>query len=199
MQTSLSESSPTPPVTPGRGREGMAALFTTFAKAGGTAIAGSYATIRPLREALVRTNGWMSDDDFDKAVDAAQAMPGVFGLNFAAYLGHRLCGWKGATLALTGMILPPFVIMIVIAGFFNDLRDAPAMQSFLRGVRPAVIALMVVPFLQMLKRSQVNISTIWIPIGAALAVWLLKVSPVFIVLVLCIGAGLYGWLVRPNE
>lgn len=182
-----------------KGWEGAFALFTTFARAGVSALAGGYATICPLRDSLVVEGKVLEAEAFDRVVTLAQSLPGIFSLNLSALLGHRLRGWPGAVLALLGMLLPAFVSVLIVASFFNDFRESPAVASFLRGARPAVIALMVVPFLQMVRRTEMSLSTMWIPVGAALAVGLFGVSPIYIVVGLCVIAALYGWFVRPNE
>ena len=44
-------------------------LFLTFLKAGGLTIGDGYATIQPLRQALVKNNRWMDEEDFSRQVD----------------------------------------------------------------------------------------------------------------------------------
>ena len=105
-------------------------LFLTFLKAGGLTIGDGYATIQPLRQALVKNNRWMDEEDFSRQVATVQAMPGIFNINLASLLGHRLMGWKGSAACLLGMALPPLVILVVFATFFNDFRNSFSTWSF---------------------------------------------------------------------
>ena len=62
-------------------------LFLTFLQAGGLCIGDGYATIVPLRRAIVKKNSWMTDDDFSRHIAIVQTMPGVFNVNLANYFG----------------------------------------------------------------------------------------------------------------
>ena len=174
-------------------------LFLTFLKAGGLTVGDGFATIQPLRQALVKQNKWMTDEDFSEALSVVQAKPGNLNINFAVYLGKRLSGWQGSAASLLGMSFPPIVILIVFATFFNDFREFHAVSSFLRGARPAIVAIIAIPCFQLWKRSGITLSTVWIPVGVAIAVGLLGVSPTFIVVALAVLGLLYGVLVRGGE
>lgn len=181
--------SPTLPLTP-------FTLFFTFLKAGGLTIGSGYATIQPMRRALVEKCAWMSEEDFAKHLAVTQAMPGIFNINLAAYLGYQLRGWTGSIVALMGMMLAPIAILLVFSTFFDDLRALPVVSAFLRGARPAIIALIILPCFQMWSKWRVTLSTVWIPIGAAIGIGLLGVSPTYIIIALALLGVLYGYMVR---
>lgn len=174
-------------------------LFLTFLKSGGLTVGDGYAIIHPLRRAIVETNGWMTADEFAEHLSLVQAMPGIFNVNFATYMGRQLLGWKGSAAALLGMLLPPIVILIIFATFFNDFREFPAVHSFLRGARPAIVALIALPCFQLWRSSGVTLSTVWIPVGAAICIGLLGVSPSLIILALVFLAVLYAIMVHATD
>lgn len=174
-------------------------LFLTFLKAGGLTIGDGYATIYPIRKALVKTNAWMTEEEFNEHLAVVQAMPGVFNINLAVYLGMQLKGWKGCLASLGGMIFPPFFILIIFATFFDDFCQFEAVDSFLRGARPAIVALIALPCIQMWRKSSINLSTVWIPVGAAICIGLLKVSPTFIIIGLAILGLIYGIITHVND
>lgn len=156
-------------------------LFVCFMKAGGLTIGDGYATIAPLRKAITHDHQWMSEEEFDTQLTLVQAVPGIFNVNFAAFLGYRLNGWKGCAAALAGMVLPPFLLLLLIARFYRPLSQAPLLHSFLMGARPAIIVLLLLPCFKILKKSSLSLSTIWIPVGAAIAIVLMGISPVYII------------------
>lgn len=174
-------------------------LFITFLQAGGLTIGDGYATISPLRRAIVHKNGWMTEDDFSRHIAIVQTMPGVFNVNLASYMGKQLNGWKGTTACLLGMLLPPMALFILFATFYNKLCQYGAIQSFLRGARPAIVALIALPCLQMWRNSNISLSTVWIPIGAAIAIGLLGISPSYIILGLIVLAALYAIFVQSTN
>jgi chromate transporter len=64
--------------------------------------------------------------------------------------------------------------------------------AMFRGIRPAVVALIAVPTFNLAKSAKLNRYTLWIPIVSALLIWLLGVSPIWIIIVAGIGGYLYG-------
>lgn len=174
-------------------------LFMSFLKAGGLTIGDGYATIAPLRRELVEKNAWMDEADFERHLTTVHTMPGIFNVNFAVYLGRQLQGWLGSIVALLGMILPPMVVMITFATFFDQFRHFPAVESFLRGARPAIVAVIAIPAFQMWRKSSINLSTIWIPIIAAIAVGFIGVSPTYLILGFIAAGILYGFLVHSGD
>lgn len=171
-------------------------LFLTFLRAVGLTPGGGYATVPPLRKRVVEKYAWMSDEDFASCLAVAQAMPGIFTLNLAAYTGRKLFGWRGSVVALVGALLPAVVVMLVFATFYDDFRSLSGVENFLRGARPAIVALILLPALQMWRQWRVMLSTIWLPIGAAIGIGFLGVSPAYIVAALVALGVLYGIFVH---
>lgn len=174
-------------------------LFNTFLQAGGLTIGDGYACVAPLKKAIVNKNGWMTEEEFAHHLAVVQAMPGIFNVNFATYMGRQINGWKGSAVCLLGMLLPPLVIFSIFATFYNDFCEMPAIRAFLRGARPAIIALVALPCIQLWRSSNVSLSTVWIPIGAAIAIGLLGISPSYIILGLTVLAAIYAILVYSNN
>lgn len=170
-----------------------------FLRAAGFVLGNGHAAVQPLQRALVSRYQWTDDETFAHCVTAAELMPGIFSLNLAAQLGYRLRGWGGSVAALLGVVMPPLVVLLVFACFFDRLRELPGVSGFLRGARPAIVALIVLPCLQMWRQWRVSLSTVWIPMGAAIAIGLLGVSPSLIVGVLVVIGLLYGLLVRGSN
>ena len=140
-----------------------------------------------------------TEEEFAHHLAVVQAMPGIFNVNFATYMGRQINGWKGSAVCLLGMLLPPLVIFSIFATFYNDFCEVPAIRTFLRGARPAIIALVALPCIQLWRSSNVSLSTVWIPIGAAIAIGLLGISPSYIILGLTVLAAIYAILVYSNN
>ena len=75
--------------------------------------------------------------------------------------------------------------------FFQQFEDNRVMAAMFKGIRPAVVALIAVPTFNLAKRAELNKFTIWIPIVSALLIWLLGVSPIWIII--AAGIGGYCW------
>lgn len=61
-----------------------------------------------------------------------------------------------------------------------------------KAIRPAVVALIAAPTFSMAKTAKISKYTIWIPIVSALLIWLMDVSPVWIIAVAGIGGFIWG-------
>ena len=122
----------------------------------------------------------------------AQSMPGVFAINMATNVGFRTRGFIGAFTAVMGNVLMPIIMIIAIAMFFRQFSDNLVVESIFKGIRPAVVALIAAPVFKMAKTAKISWSNFWIPVVAALLIWLLGVSPVIIILAAGIGGFVYG-------
>ena len=98
-----------------------------------------------------------------------------------------------------GTILPSFLIILAIAMFFHSFRDNPNVEAVFKGIRPAVVALIALPVFRLAKSARITLTNIWIPVFAALAIWLLGVSPVYIILAIGVGGYLYGVFMNPRN
>ena len=78
------------------------------------------------------------------------------------------------------------------AYFFRLFRDNVVVERVFMGLRPAVVALIAAPVFRMAKSAKIDWRNCWIPILAALLIWLLGVSPVWVILAAIAGGLLYG-------
>lgn len=149
----------------------------------------------PLMEKeLVDRRQWLSHDEFLDTLALSQAMPGIFAVNMATAVGYRFAGWRGIVAAVLGNILMPIVLILLLAIFFRHFRDNPIVDRIFLGLRPAVVALIAAPVFNLAKRAKISWANCWIPVVAALLIWLLGVSPILIILVAALAGLLYGCL-----
>jgi chromate transporter len=113
-------------------------------------------------------------------------------------VGYKLNKVRGAIATAFGTALPSFLIILLIAIFFHQFEDNKVIAAMFRGIRPAVVALIAVPTFNLAKNAQLNRYTFWIPIVSAIAIWLLGVSPIWIIIVAGIGGYLYGLFFKPS-
>ena len=171
--------------------------FKAFFKIGIFTLGGGYAMIPLIEEEVVNKKQWVSKDDMLDLIAIAQSCPGVFAINIATFVGYKLHKTRGAIATTIGTALPSFLIILAIAIFFKHFEDNKVIAAIFRGIRPAVVALIAVPTFNLAKRAQLNKWTIWIPIVSALLIWLLGVSPIWIII--AAGIGGYVWGQMRNE
>lgn len=188
------QDNPSPPSQGGGG-----SLFTTFFKIGMFTLGGGYAMIPIIEAEVVDKHKWVTKEEFLDLIAIAQSCPGVFAANISIFIGYRLKKVPGAIITCLGTCLPSFLIILLIAMFFHRFQDNPVVASIFRGIRPAVVALIAVPTFNLAKSAGITWATCWIPIGGALAIWLMGVSPILIILLAAIGGYVYGALIKPTE
>lgn len=160
-------------------------LFTVFAKIGAFTIGGGYAMI-PLIQAEMTRRGWLSEDELPDIVALAQSAPGVLAVNMSIFTGYRLRGLKGSIVATVGSVLPSFLAILLIAMFMSSFQDNPVVVRIFKGIRPVVVSLIAVPMINMARK---NNRTWWawaITATTLVLVAFLKVSPIYILLVIIV-------------
>ena len=166
--------------------------FRTFFKIGIFTLGGGYAMIPLIEEEVVNRHRWVSKDEMLDLIAIAQSCPGVFAINISIFIGYKLNKVCGALATTMGTALPSFMIILAIAMFFHQFEDNHVVAAMFQGIRPAVVALIAVPTFNMGKRAKLNKFTIWIPIVSALLIWLMGVSPIWIIIAAGIGGYIYG-------
>ena len=184
---------------PHREGQGGGSLFTTFFKIGLFTLGGGYAMIPLIEEEVVNKHKWISKDEMLDLIAIAQSCPGVFAINIAIFIGYKLRKIRGALTTALGTALPSFLIILLIAMFFHRFQDNPVVASIFRGIRPAVVALIAVPTFNLAKSAKISWVNCWIPIVSALLIWLMGVSPIYIIILAGIGGWAYGRIIKPTE
>jgi chromate transporter len=167
-------------------------LFSTFFKIGAFTLGGGYAMLSMVEKAVVDKKQWIAADEFWDLIAIVQSLPGVFAVNTALYVGHKIAGKKGAAAAMLGAIIPSIVIILLLATIFREYRDLPVVERIFKGIRPCVVALILAPSLRMIKSAKINWKTVIIPIATVALIWWLKVSPAWVILAAIAGSAIYA-------
>ncbi len=157
-------------------------IFTVFAGIGAFTIGGGYAMI-PLVESAMRRRDWIPEDEMPDITVLAQSAPGLLTVNMAIYCGWRLRGLKGAIAATLGAVLPSFVIILLVAMLFTEIRENPIVERIFRGIRPVAVGLIIIPAVNMARRGCLRWWQWLLCAGTLAAIVLLKFSPIYIILV----------------
>lgn len=125
-------------------------LFLTFFKIGLFTIGGGYAMIPLLQNELIAKH-WATLDEVINFIAISESTPGPFAVNMSTFVGEKIgstagLGVPGSILgsicSTTGVVLPSFIIIIIIAKYFYNFKDNFYVQGALSGLRPAVIGLL---------------------------------------------------------
>ena len=174
-------------------------LFATFFKIGAFTLGGGYAMLSMVEKAVVDQKKWIASDEFWDLIAIVQSLPGVFAVNTALYVGHKIAGKRGAVAAMLGAIIPSIVIILLLATVFREYRELPVVERIFKGIRPCVVALILAPSLRMIKSAKITWKTAVIPIAAVALIWWLRVSPAWVILAAIIGSLVYALVIEKKS
>ena len=174
-------------------------LFKTFFRIGLFTLGCCYAMIPIIESEVVDKHHWIEKKDFLVIVAISQSCPGALAINMSAYIGYKLKKVPGAVVASLATALPSFLVILLIAMFFHQLKDNAVVAAIFRGISPAVVALIAVPTFKLAKDACITLNNCWIPIGCALAIYLFGISPIIIILLAGICGYVYGQYIKPTE
>ena len=148
-------------------------MFFTFFKIGTFTFGGGWAMISIIEREIVDKHKWLERESFLDLLAVAQSLPGILAVNIAVAIGDKLKGGKGSLVAALGTILPSFCMILIIAIFLTPdlIKNNEVLSAIFKGIRPAVVALIIAPGLNSAKSAKIGIKTIWIPVVVALLIW----------------------------
>ncbi len=124
-------------------------LFTIFFRVGAFTFGGGYAMVPIIQKEIVENARLMTDEDFLDVLAVCQSLPGAIAVNVSTYAGYQISGKKGAAACVLGTTAPSFLVILVIAQFYQQIRNMAFMQQFFLGVRPAIVALLIVSLMKL--------------------------------------------------
>jgi len=114
-------------------------LFLIFMRIGLTSFGGGLSGW--LFREFVQARRWISEEEFLSGLAICQTLPGINVSNMAIWIGYRLLGATGAIASLIGIIVPPAILIILLAVVFSSLTEIPLFHAALVGASAAAIGL----------------------------------------------------------
>ncbi len=168
-------------------------LFFVFFKIGTFTLGSGLAMMPQIKKELVTRRHWLDEDEFIDIVAVTQSAPGPIAVNLAVFLGLRIAGVKGLIATALGSISPSFIIILLIAMLFQGIQNDPLFVAAFKAIKPASVALILVPVFTIAKRTGVLGVKFIIPVIIALLITFTPLSPIYIVLTsIVIGILYYG-------
>lgn len=117
-------------------------IFLIFSKIGLYAFGGGPAMIPIMQGEVVEGKQWVSDTDFRTALSIGNSIPGPIAPELAMWVGYRVAGVPGATVAVIAVIFPGLFLMGVLSAFFWSNADSPYLKGAAKGAGIAVIGML---------------------------------------------------------
>ena len=116
-------------------------LFLKFLKIGAFTFGGGYAMIPLIRREIALREGWIEDKDILDILAVSESTPGPIAVNTATFVGYRVAGPLGAACATVGVVLPSFVIILLVAKFYQAFQTNTLVKGCMNGLRPTVVGM----------------------------------------------------------
>ncbi|API88849.1 chromate transporter [Marinilactibacillus sp. 15R] len=149
---------------------------------------GGYVIVPLMEKKFVNELKWITEDEMLDLIALGQSSPGPIAVNTSILVGYRMAGILGALVTVLGTIIPPLVIMSLLAYVYMAVSTNPIVNNMLLGMQAGVAAIIVNVVYNMASRiiKQKKIVPIIVMILALIAgiilqvniLWLLSISGV---------------------
>ena len=150
----------------------MAAALRLWLKIGCIGFGGPSGQIAILHSEVVEKRGWISEEEFVRALQFCMLLPGPEAQQLATWIGWRLHGIRGGLAAGILFFLPAALLLWLLSLLYVFGRDLPLLHGFFEGLKPAVVAIVLSALWRIGRRT---VKTRWLGM-IALAAFLLFYS-----------------------
>ncbi|MCA1647789.1 MAG: chromate transporter [Chloroflexi bacterium] len=129
-------------------RPSLVQLFTAFLE---MALSGFGGVLAWAHRSLVERRGWLSEREFAAVLGLCQVLPGGNIINVAVFVGARFQGLRGVAATLTGLLLAPFVLVLVLNAWVANPAVGDVTRPALHGAAPVVAGLVLATAIKMAR------------------------------------------------
>lgn len=153
-------------------------LFFEFFKIGLFCFGGAFGMI-PIIKDVVLNYGWMTEPEFYSFVGLCESTPGPIAVNLATYIGSTQGGLFGSLLAVLGVTMPSFIVILLIASVLKNFTENKYFKAVLSGIQPVVVSLILYTGITFLLQTVGISQTVSIDISSVI-LFLLVVAVFFV-------------------
>lgn len=127
-----------------------------WVKLGFISFGGPAGQIAIMHEYLVEKKKWISDSKFLHALNYCMVLPGPEAQQLATYTGWLLHGTWGGLAAGIFFVLPSMFILLGLSTIYASFGNVPWIYSLFSGLKPAVIAIVILALIKIGKKSLIS-------------------------------------------
>lgn len=159
-------------------------LFTSTFMLSAFTFGGGFVIVSLMKKQFVEKLKWLDEDEMLDVTAIAQSSPGPIPVNASVILGYRMAGVLGSLIAVLGTIIPPMIIISIIAVFYNQFRSNIIIATALQVMRAGVAAVIFDVVINLAKNVWSTKRALYIGLMALafVAVVIFKVSAMIIIL-----------------
>ena len=100
---------------------------------------GGWSIVAQMQKEYVQKRGWLTEEDLLDITSVGRSLPGLMIGNVSYLFGYHVAGFPGAIACVTGMCIPPLLILTAVTWFYTQVRDNPYVSRAMVGVRATVV------------------------------------------------------------
>ena len=116
-------------------------------------VGGGYVIIPLLKAKFVDEYHWIDDQQTLDMIAIAQSTPGIMAVNTSIMLGYKMGGLFGAICGMFATVLPPLIIITIVATFYDLIATNEYVKLVLKGMQCGATALLVNVAIDLLKKQ----------------------------------------------
>jgi len=168
------------------------ALAWTFLRLSFLAVGGGIGVVPEMQRQVVGIHGWLTARQFVDGYALSQITPGP-GMLVTAFIGYRVQGLLGASVAMAAMFLPTSLLTWIVAHRWERIQGRPWPQAVERALAPLAVGLMAAGVYTIGRSTITDISTVILALASVIILsrrWL----PAAVVV---LAAGVVSWYLGP--
>jgi len=122
-------------------------------KLGWISFGGTAAHLAVMHDELVERRRWISNGRFLHALSHCMILPGPEAQQLAIYIGWKLHGKRGGIVAGTLFVLPSMFVLLALSVIYVKFGSLPWIAAVFSGLKPVVIALVIVALQKIARRT----------------------------------------------
>jgi len=146
-------------------------------------IGGGYAMVPLMRDTFVNKHHFLTEDEFLEMLAISQITPGPIAINMATFIGYREFGLLGSIFATLGVVLPSFIVILLISIFFTNILNIPQVKKFFIGILAGVVGEIAYITADIFLKAKRTILYLGILILSLIELFLLKINPIYVILI----------------
>jgi len=162
-------------------------ILSTFSGISLTLFGGGYVVIPALSELFVNNLQWLTPQQFADGIAIGQITPGPIFIT-ATFIGYKVAGIFGATLATIAIFVPPAILTVLLSHFIATINNSSAVKAAMKGIRSAVIGMIFASAVTIGQTATISIAALIIFLLVLFISYKYKISPVYLIL----GSGIAG-------
>ncbi|KAF5052551.1 putative chromate transport protein [anaerobic digester metagenome] len=134
-------------------RNRLREVALVFLKLGFFSFGGPAAHTAMMEEEVVKRRKWIDRQHFLDLLGATNLIPGPNSTEMTMHCGHERAGKAGLIVAGFSFILPAVLITLVFAWLYIEYGHLPAIEPYIFGIKPAVLAIIASAIISLGKKA----------------------------------------------